>query len=154
VTKSGIEYSDVTELSKNLQRAADYAPRTVDTWLHRMVGPALVSEMQNRAPTKSGHLRNSIRQMDEPRKVTVGPFGVTYNQFIVEGTKPHLITPKKGDYLVFTGRNGRKVFVKQVQHPGTAPNPYMQLSAEAVMNRLLPRLTELTVRVMKTGNVD
>jgi hypothetical protein len=41
-----------------------------------------------------------------------------------------------------------------VQHPGTAPNPYMQLSAEAVMNRLLPRLTELTVRVMKTGNVD
>lgn len=147
-----IEYSDVTRLSNNMQRAADYAPRVVDTWLHRMVGPALVQEMSQRAPYKTGNLRDHIRQVNLPRQVSVGPYGVSYNQYVVEGTSPHVIKPKKGKYLVFY-INGRKVVARKVNHPGTKPNPYMTDAADAVMRRMIPQLTNLTVQVLRTGDV-
>ena len=148
----GLEYNDVTELSKNLQRAADYAPRVVDRWLHRSVGPALVDEMKMRAPVDTGHLKGEIVQEDAPRKVTVGPRGVDYNAFVVAGTRPHIIRSKKGKHLAFK-MNGKMVYLSEVKHPGTKPNPYMKESADAVMQRLTPQLTGLTVKVLKTGDI-
>jgi hypothetical protein len=147
-----IEYSAVTELSKNMQRAADNAPKIVNTWLHQMVGPDLVREMSQRAPYKTGNLRDHIRQINLPGQVTVGPYGVGYNEYVVQGTKPHDIKPKKGKYLVFQ-INGRKVFAKKVHHPGTKPNPYMTDSANVVMRRMVPKLSGLTVQVLRTGDV-
>lgn len=45
--------------------------------------------------------------------------------FVVKGTKPHLIRPKKkGGVLVFNTK-GVKVFTKLVHHPGTKPNNFM-----------------------------
>ena len=149
----GLEYNDVTELSKNLQRAADYAPRVVDKWLHRVVGPALVDEMKMRAPVDSGHLKDEIVQTDAPRQVTVGPRGVDYNAFVVAGTRPHIIRSKKGKYLAFKV-GGKMVYARQVNHPGTKPNPYMTESADAVMQRVTPQLTGLTVKVLKTGVIE
>jgi len=45
--------------------------------------------------------------------------------FVVKGTKPHLIRPKKkGGVLVFNSK-GVKVFTKLVHHPGQKPNNFM-----------------------------
>lgn len=148
----GIEYSDVTNLSKNLQRASDYAPRIIDTWLHRQVGPALVKEMQLEAPVKTGKLRSEIRQIDAPRKVTVMPVGIDYNVYVVEGTRPHVIRAKRKKALAWD-QHGKKMIRRQVNHPGTKPNPYMTDSAKVVMERLTPQLTGLTIKMLKTGNV-
>jgi len=43
-----------------------------------------------------------------------------------EGTKPHIIAPKKRKELVF--RSGSRVLVHTpvVKHPGTRPNPYLR----------------------------
>lgn len=41
--------------------------------------------------------------------------------FLERGTRPHMIYPRKGRYLVFTSRSGQLVFAKQVAHPGTRP---------------------------------
>lgn len=147
-----IEYSDVTKLSNNMQRAADYAPRIVDTWLHRQVGPALVKEMQAEAPVKTGHLRSQIRQIDSPRKVTVTPVGVEYNQYVVEGTRPHVIRARRGKALAWD-QHGVKMIRRQVNHPGTQPNTYMTDSANKVMQQMTSQLTGLTIKMMKTGNV-
>lgn len=148
----GIEYSEVAKLSNNMQRAADYAPRIVDTWLHRQVGPALVKEMQAEAPVKSGHLRSQIRQIDSPRKVTVMPVGVEYNQYVVQGTKPHVIRAKRSKALAWD-QHGKKMVRRQVNHPGTKPNPYMTDSAKKVMDQYTAQLAGLTIKMMKTGNV-
>lgn len=41
-----------------------------------------------------------------------------------EGTRPHVITASPGGKLKFT-KNGKQIFTKQVNHPGTKPNPYL-----------------------------
>ena len=41
-----------------------------------------------------------------------------------EGARPHIIVPKRAQYLVFM--SGRKlVYAKRVNHPGTKPNRYL-----------------------------
>lgn len=45
--------------------------------------------------------------------------------FVVKGTKPHIIRPKKkGGRLVFNSK-GVKVFARIVHHPGNKPNNFM-----------------------------
>lgn len=145
-----IEYAAVTQLSDRLKKAVDLAPVVVEFWLHKMVGPAMVREMKDAAPVKSGKLRDAIRALNEPMKVRVGPFGVEYNQFVVEGTKPHTIKPKNASTLRFK-IGGVTYYAKSVKHPGTRPNPYMTVSSKKVMERMLPRLAQLQIDVIKTG---
>jgi hypothetical protein len=43
-----------------------------------------------------------------------------------EGTRPHLIVPRKAKALAFYPRGGTAlVFAKRVNHPGTKPNKYL-----------------------------
>ena len=41
-----------------------------------------------------------------------------------EGTKPHIITPHRSQYLVFT-KEKRVIYATSVRHPGTEPNRYL-----------------------------
>jgi hypothetical protein len=41
-----------------------------------------------------------------------------------EGTKPHIITPNRSQYLVFT-KNSRVIYATSVRHPGTEPNRFL-----------------------------
>lgn len=147
-----VEYADVTKLSKRLQFAYDHVPFLVDTWLHKSVGPALVTAMKARAPVDTGLLRSSIRQIDSPGSVRVGPIGVDYNKYVVEGTKPHTIKAKPGKTLVFQ-MGGKTIFAKSVKHPGTKPNPYMTVSAKDITKRMLPTLAKLTIDLKKMEDV-
>jgi hypothetical protein len=53
--------------------------------------------------------------------------------FVLRGTKPHIITPKKGRYLVFTprGANG-PVFARVVHHPGNKANDFLLKALRSV----------------------
>lgn len=61
--------------------------------------------------------------------VGVESSGVPYALYHHEGTRPHVILPKKGRYLVFTSRSGALVFARKVNHPGTKPNPFLENAA-------------------------
>ena len=56
-----------------------------------------------------------------------------------EGTKPHVIFPRRARFLRFVvrGRNlaTATVFAAKVNHPGTKPNKYLTTAAEAAMRR-------------------
>lgn len=41
-----------------------------------------------------------------------------------QGTRPHIITPNRAQFLVFT-KGARVVYAKSVRHPGTKPNRYL-----------------------------
>ena len=74
--------------------------------------------------------------------------------YIEEGTKPHVILPKKGKYLVFkvgtagslkTGKmtESKKIFARKVNHPGTRANPYMKPAADKEMPRFVSRIIKI-----------
>jgi hypothetical protein len=47
-----------------------------------------------------------------------------YALFVHNGTRPHLIVPRRSTVLVFWSGGGT-VFSRRVHHPGTAPNPFL-----------------------------
>lgn len=66
-------------------------------------------------------------------KVTEGPRGLQgvivcdhpAVRFVLDGTRPHLIRPRRAKALRFEV-GGEVVFTRLVRHPGTRPNPFLQ----------------------------
>lgn len=57
--------------------------------------------------------------------------------FVNEGTKPHVILPKRATVLsFFWARKGIHAFFKKVNHPGTKPNPFLWKALKKATKRL------------------
>lgn len=83
-------------------------------------------------PVRTGKLRSTIHA-----EITARGFKLTadtpYAKFMEYGTKRHVIRAKAGKRLAFTV-NGRKVFAKKVNHPGTKPYRYLSIALLAAFN--------------------
>lgn len=55
--------------------------------------------------------------------------------FIERGTRPHVILPRNGPYLVFTAKSGAVVFARRVNHPGTRPYRILEDALRIGMRR-------------------
>lgn len=100
------------------------------------------------APVDTSDLANSIStDFDGDGRfgtmgAEIGPT-VNYGDDVEYGTQPHVIRAKNGGKLVFKGRDGRLVFVDKVNHPGTAPQPYMGPSFDRHAPALERRLGDI-----------
>jgi hypothetical protein len=97
---------------------------------------AVLQEVQRTVPVRTGRLLASARRsFGESERgvfwdVTIGVPGVTdYLSYILNGTPPHTIRPRRRKALRFIGRGG-VVFAKVVHHPGTRARPFMQKALE------------------------
>jgi len=90
-------------------------------------GSKIQAAARGQAGFKTGALRASIhmRHMRDSRGqyIKIGS-PLRYALAHHEGTKPHLITPKKRQALRFFSK-GFMVFAQMVRHPGTRPNRYL-----------------------------
>jgi len=84
----------------------------------RRSGERIAELMREKAPVRTGRLRQSITVRLETEKVTVGP-AVPYAPYVEYGTKPHIIRPVNAKALAFEV-GGTTVFAKLVRHPGFA----------------------------------
>lgn len=72
---------------------------------------------------RSGNYRRSVNAV--VRKIAgdvwTGAVGtwVHYAEWLEDGTRPHIISPRNGKRLVFAGKDGKIVSVPYVYHPGT-----------------------------------
>lgn len=77
------------------------------------------------APGSMGRgIRSSIRyEADGP----IGTVSSTHPAtiYVVNGTRPHIIRPRRPDGALRFTVNGRVVYAKFVNHPGTRPNQFM-----------------------------
>lgn len=89
---------------------------------------SLVGYLRQEAPKRTGEFARKIgfRTMVE-NGILVGQTyaAAPLNEWIQKGTRPHVIRPKNTQALrFFWPAAGGVVFFKQVNHPGTAANPY------------------------------
>lgn len=95
------------------------------------------------SPVDSGALRNS--HLAEPIKVSGGKVTTEisaeggakqqYAMHVHEGTKPHVIKPRRKKVLSWKGPEGR-VFASSVNHPGTPARPWLRRALQYTAPRL------------------
>lgn len=80
------------------------------------------------AGSRTGALRSSIhtRHLTDSRGqyIKIGTQGISYALMHHEGTRPHMIYPKRASVLRFVKR-GQIVYAHSVMHPGTRPNKFL-----------------------------
>lgn len=97
---------------------------------------ALRLAVMAQAPVKTGKLRASIKTTrlwpGLPRNGTAVVADTEYALSVENGSQPHVIKPKNASVLRFPSRGGGVVFTHTVNHPGTAPNPFMRRALDSV----------------------
>lgn len=77
---------------------------------------------------QTGTLRRSItgevQSASRGRVYVASP--ANYGIYVEEGTRPHVITPKGGKKFLAFKVDGRVVFARRVNHPGSKPYPFME----------------------------
>lgn len=93
------------------------------------------------APRKTGVYQRSI-EYDGDKTVIAN---ANYSADIEYGTNAHEIKPVNAQALHFK-QNGKDVFYKKVNHPGTQPNPIMRMAARTVQKEIPKIFKELQTK--------
>lgn len=144
-----IGQADISMLADALRQTAANSQVTTQQVLVQ-ASNQILAEMEALVPVKTGRLRGSLGIRVEPHKVIIGPNEniAPYAGYVEFGTQPHTIRPKSpGGVLVFK-MNGRTVFAKRVNHPGTAAQPYVRPAFEAWVDSLGTMAAEANVKVI------
>lgn len=90
-------------------------------------------------PVRTGNLGRTIGEgpisFTGPRTVHGSVHAkADYALYVHEGSRPHLIRPKRAQALRFQ-IGGRTVFAKLVRHPGTRARPFLRNAAQRIAAR-------------------
>lgn len=80
------------------------------------------------AATAPGHMGQTVRPIFKGSKAN--PLGIVMvdhpaASFVMNGTSPHTILPRRRNGVLRFTVGGRIVFSRRVDHPGTKPNPFL-----------------------------
>lgn len=123
----------------------------------RRVGPMVVNRAKVLCPVDTGRLRALIRGQAQ-RTWTLRPqfvvgSDVDYAEYVHDGTRPHIIKPKRAHTLRRSNRgvvkpalrfvvNGQVVYARVVNHPGTRAKPFLDRALREVTAGRGYRITE------------
>lgn len=97
---------------------------------------------------RTGLLRDSIGESADGLTGKVWRGRKAYFGFVANGTPPHVIEARAGGTLRFV-MNGQVMFRKRVNHPGTAPRPFMQHAYDRgafVLAMVAPQFVDTAIR--------
>jgi hypothetical protein len=145
--------------------------------LVRALGSRYVQYAREEAPKRSGRFSDSIAFQEFSDGSTFGFYGLSakpIGHFIILGTKPHRIAPRRANALYFfwtkvgvytvvpkgggfkTHMAGGKLWMGKgfVQHPGTKPNPFPARALErlkADVDKVLQTLADRWIQILERG---
>lgn len=125
--------ADVTRLAEALRESGAEAGNTTQGVLLQSAN-YIKADMEQRAPVRTGRLRQSIAITVDGSGVKIGPH-TEYAAFVEFGTKPHVIEARNKKALAFMMGNTR-VVVKRVNHPGSRAKPFVRPAFEDWVNTL------------------
>lgn len=104
----------------------------------------LIGRSATGSPPGSGkHLADAlVKRIEHDHKgivCLVGAEGVPHARLHHDDTRPHVIRPRKGKFLMWTTPAGRTVFAREVNHPGTRGTQYLTRAAQAEGLRVVRR---------------
>ena len=97
---------------------------------------------------RTGTLRRSIQRRVENAGRGVIFVGEDYGKFVEFGTGPHTIYPKNGRVLRFKV-DGRNVFARRVNHPGSKAYPFMEPAYRESAPKVLDEYVKIADIIVK-----
>lgn len=111
---------NLDQITRAIARLRQAAGTSGDTSALTVAGTAVLLEaLKAEAPRKTDRLRDSILARTEAGERRF--YALPTARFVVGGTRPHLILPRTKRALFWPGAGHP---VRQVRHPGTAPNDF------------------------------
>ena len=115
-----------------LQRILRLPGGIVDRDMRRRVNRALQVARRTAPGTMGSYLSASYRHE------ATGPVGAITNRhpaaiYVVNGTRPHIIRPRRPNGVLRFEINGRVVYARYVNHPGTTKNDFMKDALRAAV---------------------
>ena len=102
----------------------------------------------NSFKNQTGTLRRSIQKKVEGANRGIVYTDEKYAPYVEFGTKPHVITPKNRKMLAFKV-NGKVIFAKKVNHPGTRAYNYMRDAFNENKQKIQNIYDRLSIRVVQ-----
>jgi hypothetical protein len=96
------------------------------------IGRRILADAKAYVPVDTGRLRDSLDAEVQGKVLRVGSRDVNYATDVEMGTAPHVIVPRNKKALHWPGAAHP---VAKVNHPGTAPRPYLR---PALLQRRTP----------------
>jgi hypothetical protein len=111
---------DFTALKTEL---VEVTRRRVEQANSRMTG-----DLKRGAPKNTGELARTtgveVVSVSQRSIRSVAAIDVSYGEYVVQGTRPHIIRAKRGVLRFYWPKAGRVVYFRSVKHPGTKPDPF------------------------------
>lgn len=101
------------------------------------LGAEVATEARTRVGVDTSQTQQTIRPILDPSPVALAVRIVAstrYALFHHEGTRPHVIRPRRAKALRFVS-GGQVIFASKVNHPGTKPNRFLTTALALVMTR-------------------
>lgn len=101
----------------------------------------------------SAHARDKLRfrVRTEGADTVLEFLGPSYLNYVIGGTKPHVIEPRRASALVFEWKGGQLFFFRRVHHPGTKPNDFPMKAWRSFRATLLRALGKRIAAAMQSG---
>jgi hypothetical protein len=113
------------------------------------IDPLVRDAIKREAPVgqgpTSGKLRESVRyerHMSAHNAQLLYTSSTPYARFVVDGTRPHIIRPRRARALRWEGPGGPR-FARLVHHPGTRANPFPTRALRPMVPLIQRRLAEI-----------
>ncbi|MEM3463614.1 MAG: HK97 gp10 family phage protein [Candidatus Bathyarchaeia archaeon] len=104
-------------------------------------GMLLAKTMRQKAPVRTGFLRDSIIIRKNRNWVEVGPTA-NYAPYVEFGTRPHIIEPVHASVLAFE-IGGGTVFARRVHHPGFPGRFFVKSTKEECLPKIQAIVKEM-----------
>jgi hypothetical protein len=150
--------NDLLEFAQTLESAGSSTAEDVTTAVIHSMGEEVAKLAYQYAPKDTYQLANSIEVRKGPREarvVATAPhaayveFGTWSHNVISPKSGTYTIRPKKpGGVLRFTGKDGRTVFTKKVEHPGVKAQPFLGPANSEVLDRFVGTLANVGVMLV------
>lgn len=143
---------DLRIVSDRLSRMSTDFLRPIIVSAAEETAPEVEETIKAFTPVATGASRDSIHvttSLGRGRGARLSVYGKDTLQYVIKGTPPHVIHASAGKTLSFVDSSGTLRFTREVHHPGSQPNNFVDRAWDVMGPKLSRAIRERGLRMWR-----